>query len=189
MKKSNDEEKKFTIKFIISIFLYVIFFIYEVLEKVFNWILLHIKFVKSIIVNLKEKLYSSKFYSWSKTRVDKIDEKSFLVIIAFLIISSGLMIYVLPFVIKNSFLKLISIIVGKILSTLNIVLNSIGIKKIFKIPFIRYLRMRINKIKRDIKAKLLKVKAFVRIYIEKIKTTQTYQKIKEFFKSFKKYAN
>lgn len=176
-------------KFLISIFLYVIFFIYEGLEKIFNWILLHIKFLKDVILKLKEKLYVSKFYSWLKTEVDKINERTFLAIIAFLIISSGLMIYVLPFIIPNAALKLSSIVVGKILSTLNIVLNSIGIKKIFKIPFIRYLRIRINRIKRNIKAKLAVTKEFIKIYINKIKNTQAYQKIKEFFQSFKKYAN
>ncbi len=176
-------------RFIISIFLYVIFFIYEVLEKVFNWILLHIKFLKDVILKLKEKLYSSKLYFWLKNEVDKINEKTFLLIIAFLIISSGLMIYILPFIIKNSFFKLLSIIIGKILSTLNIVLNSIGIKKIFKIPFIRYLRIRINRIKRNIKTKLLIGKKYVKIYVDKLKNTRIYQKINEFFKSFKKYAN
>ena len=176
-------------KYIVSLFLYVVFFIYEVLESVFNYILLHIKFLKSVILKLKQKLYSSKFYIWLKKEVDKINEKTFLGIIVFLIVSSGLMIYILPFIIKNSLLKLLSIIVGKILSTLNIVLNSIGIKKIFKIPFIRYLRIRINRTKRRIKEKILLLKIIANKYITKIKNTKSYQKIKEFVKSFKRDKN
>lgn len=186
MKKTPIEEKKFTLKFILSLFLYVIFFIYEILEKVFNYILFHIKFIKNIIVSLKNKLYASSFYTWLKIKVDKIDERTFLGIIIFLILASGLMIYVLPFILSSGFLKLLSLIIGKLLSTLNIILNSIGIKKIFKIPFIRYLRIRVNRIKRVVKSRFLMVKELIKKEFKKIKSTKIYKKIHNLFASLKK---
>ncbi|GGD36142.1 hypothetical protein GCM10012288_07670 [Malaciobacter pacificus] len=181
MKKNDEEDKesKFSLKFILSIFLYVIFEIYEVLEKIFNYILLHIKFIKSIITKLKDRLYASSFYQWLKIKVDAIDEKTYLVIIVFLIVSSGLMIYVLPFIVSSNLLKLLLVIVGKILSTLNIVLNSIGIKKIFKIPFIRLFKIRVNRLKRVVRLRISIIKNKITHYADIIKNSVFYLRIKK----------
>lgn len=181
--KKNDN--KFTLKFLLSLLLYILFFIYEILEKIFNYILLHIKFVKEFIKKVKDKLYSSSFYNWLKIKVNNIDEKTYLGIIVFLIVSSGLMIYVLPFIVSSNILKLILIVIGKTLSTLNIVLNSIGINKLFKIPSIRLFRMRVNLIKRVVKSKYQVFKNFVTKYLMFIKNSTTYKNIKSFFKDLK----
>ncbi len=179
MKKNDEQDSKFSLKFILSIFLYLVFEIYEILEKIFNYILLHIKFIKTVIKKAKDKLYASSFYQWLKIKVDAINEKTYLVIIVFLIVSSGLMIYVLPFIVSSNLLKLLLVIVGKILSTLNIILNSIGIKKIFKIPFIRLFKMRINRLKRAVRNQVLISKNKMTAFVNTIKNSAFYLKIKK----------
>lgn len=99
-------------------------------------------------------------------------------IIVFLIVSSGLMIYVLPFIVSSNLLKLLLVIVGKILSTLNIVLNSIGIKKIFKIPFIRLFKMRVNRLKRTVRNRIFIIKNKITTFISIVKNSVLYLKIK-----------
>jgi hypothetical protein len=179
------KEKKSIIKLILTIIVYILFFIYEILEKTFNYILLHIKFIKDIIQKTKNKLYSSSFYNWLKIKVDAINEKTFLFIIVFLIITSALMIYILPFIISSSFLKILSVVVGKILSTLNIILNSIGIKKIFKIPTIRLFRMRVNRIKRVVKYNFMIIKNQLKSYLDIFRSSNFYKTTKEIFLKIK----
>ena len=167
MEKNYKNHNKLSFKFILSFIFYILYFIYEVLEGIFNYILLHVKTLKKIIDKYKEKIYASKIYIKIKSKIDTLNEKLYLMLIIFLIASSGVLIYIMPFVLKSPALKIISIIIGKVFSTMNIILSSMGIKKIFKIPTIRFFRMRINHIKRKVKnnIKILKIN-MKRLYLQ-----------------------
>ena len=170
MSKDKKNHDKLNIKLIFSFIFYILYFIYEILESVFNYVLLHIKVLKKIIDKYKEKIYTSSLYVKVKFKVDSLNEKIYLSLLVFLIVSSALLIYIMPFFIENATLKIISIIFGKIFSTMNIILSSMGIKKIFKIPIIRLFRIKINSIKRKIKSNLNLFKTKMKSIYQKVKT-------------------
>lgn len=180
-----NKKNRHFLSYVISFVLYVFFAIYELLESVVNYILLHIKGIKKFIHKYKELIYDSKAYTFVKLKIDPMNEKVYLSMIVFLVVSSGLLIYVMPFIIKSSLLKLISIIIGKVLSTTNLIVSGMGIKKIFKIPVIRFLRIKVSKIKRAVKEKLTKFKEPMKKIVLKIKQSTIYKKVKELFANVK----